>query len=187
MKIEVDITNMKRNNLLPDQYLLLYFIYNKEFELIEKIYTRTYALMLRDQLVSTKYVLGKQDVPFKQTILSSANVCKLLGIRDDKINFVDFYHCYPIRVASRVLRASNVSTIEGRRHEKKYLEKVKTIEDHQMAIKATEAFIAAQNRAGNLTFLPAIETVINGAKWQSWEVLITEQGAEELDWNAQTI
>ena len=187
MKIEIDLGNCKRNSITPDQYVLLYLMYHKEYTKIESLFTRTYALMMRDLLQNTKYILGKDKVSFKQTILSTDNVCKLLGIRSEQVRFIEFYNVYPIRVQSRVLRAADVDTVLGRKHEKKYLSKVTTIKAHEEAISATKVFVAKQKQKDGGKYLPNIETVLNNALWESWMTLIDSPGTEEKEWNEETI
>ena len=87
MKIEIDLSKCKLNNITPDQYSLLYLMYHKDYDLIEQLFTRKYAVTLKDKLITTKYILGKDKVSFQETLLSKSNVCKLLDIRADKINF----------------------------------------------------------------------------------------------------
>ena len=78
-----------------------------------------------------------------------------------------------MKVGNRVLRPKNSDTIEGKKLKKKYLAKVKSLEDHKLAVEATKAFVRRQRISSNLEFLPGLEVVINNAKWQSWETFIT--------------
>jgi len=186
MKIEVDLSKCKLNNITPDQYTLLYLMYYKDYSLIEEIFTRKYAVNLKNKLISTKYILGKDTVTFKQTILSNSNVCKLLNIRTDVINFHDFYIEYPIKVGSRILRG-NVGTQLYSKHEKKYLDRVTSIEQHNEAIAATKAYVNKQKVAGKLPFLQAMETVLNNSMWEQWAMFISASGEEGVDWNNDSI
>ena len=136
-------------------------------------------------LRSRKFFLSDDTVPFKEIILSNSKVCKLLGIREDEVRFIEFYNVYPVRVGTRVLRAANVDTVQGRKHEKKYLAMIKSIEAHNKAIEATKAYVEKKRRMNDLNFLPNIETVINNAMWENWESFIGEE--TKADWNTQTI
>lgn len=187
MKIEIDLKLCNSNNLTPNQYVLLHLMYHKEFDKIEKLFTRKGAVEIRDTLYGSKYILDAQRVPFKQTILSTDNVAKLLGIRAEQINFIEFYNLYPPKVGTRILRASNIDTVVGRKHEKKYLARVRTIQAHEEAKKATKVFVAKQKQAGKLQYLPNIETVLNNSMWENWSILIDKAGSEELDWNSTAI
>ena len=187
MKIEIDLKQCKSNSISPNQYVLLYLMYHKEYSTIEEVFGRINAVVMRDKLTETKFILNKEKVPFKSTTLSTNHVCKLLGIRSDTIQFMEFYNTYPMKVGSRVLRPANIDTIAGRKHEKKYLDKIKTKEAHERAIKATITFVAKQKQAGKLNYLPAMETVLNNAMLESWEVLIEKRGEEGLEWNTQSI
>ena len=187
MKIEVDLNRLKRNHLSPNQYIVLYLIYYKHLNILKKLFTYKEALLIRDSLVGTKYILSKSDVKFKNTILSVPNICKLFNIRADEINFAEFYGVYPIKVGSRILRARSVDTILGQKHQRKYLLKVNTIAAHKDAIIALEAYIAKQRISGNLKYLLNIETILNNAMWEQWEEFVTPTGKENANWQDDTI
>jgi hypothetical protein len=187
MKIEIDLKSCKLNELTPDKYVLLYLMYYKEFSKIESLFSRPYATKLKNELQDTKYILSTPDVSFKQTILSTDNVCKLLKIRSENIKFIEFYNSYPVRVGNRILRAADIDTVIGRKHEKKYISKVMTIVQHEEAIKNTKAFVLKQKQSGKLPYLPAMETVINNAMWETWASLVDVPGTEEKEWNEETI
>jgi hypothetical protein len=187
MKIQIDLSKCKLNNITPDQYVLLYLIYHKDYNLIEQLLTRQGAINLKNELVETKYILSKKDVTFKQTLLSNSHICKLLDIREDKIKFVDFYIEYPIRVGSRVLRAANVDTVLGAKHQKKYLSKVTTKEQHDAAIAAICAFVNKQRVSRKLEYLPNMETVLNNAMWEQWSIFVSASGEESANWNNDSI
>ena len=188
MKIELDLTKCKLNNLKPDQYVLLYILYYGEKKLAKSLFTLQEAVRLRNSLIGTKYLLGDNtNCSIFDTVISKGNVRKLLNIQEDKINFIEFYLCYPIRVGNRVLRAKNVDTVQGRKHQKKYLNKIKTIEQHELAIAATKAFVEKQRISNSLSYLPAMETVLNNAMWEQWEVFIQSFGTEGAMSNVESI
>lgn len=184
MKIEIDLGKCKLNSITPDQYILLYLMYYKDYDLIEKLFTRRYAVTLKDKLMDTKYILGKDKVSFKETILSNANVCKLLDIRTDNINFHEFYIEYPIRVGSRILRG-NIGTQLYVKHKKKYLEKVRSIEQHDEAVIAIKGFVSRQKAVGKLPYLQGMEVVMNNSMWEQW-IVLTESESES-NWNTENI
>lgn len=179
MKIELDLTKCKLNNLRPDHYVVLYILYYGEKELAKSLFTLKQAVDLRDELLSTKYILDKTpDKAFFDTVISKDKVAKLLDIREDKINFIEFYNAYPPKFGNRILRARNVDTVQGRKHKQKYLSKIKTIEQHKAAVQATEAFVRKQRIANALQFLPNMETVLNNALWEQWSEFVTSFGNE---------
>lgn len=189
MKVEVDLRRCVRYGVSPDEYILLYLMYHKEYEKIEKVFGKQKAIAMRDMLYvfNNEFILGDKQTPFRKTILSNKSVEKLLDIRVEKINFIEFYNLYPTRVGSRVLRAANIDTVIGKKHEEKYLKRVKTKEAHEQAKKAITAFVAKQKQANGLKYLPNMETVLNNSMWETWEDLIDESGTEQKDWNEQTI
>jgi hypothetical protein len=189
MKIEIDLNACVRHNLTPDEYCLLYLLYHKDFERIEKVFGKLEAVIIRNriQMMHPEFILNREKVSFKQTILSSKNVCKLLNIREEEVRFIEFYNLYPVRVGSRVLRAADVDTVIGKKHETKYLKRVKTKEQHEQAKKAIAVFVAKQKQTGKLAFLPAMETVLNNSMWESWKSLIDVAGTEQKDWNEESI
>ena len=62
-----------------------------------------------------------------------------------------------------------------------------TIVQHEEAIKNTKAFVLKQKQSGKLPYLPAMETVINNAMWETWASLVDVPGTEEKEWNEETI
>lgn len=187
MKLNIDTNRLISRGLSANQFVLLALLYNKEFDKIKKLYGIEEAIKIRNTLTDTKYILSKNNVKFKETIISNSNVGKMLGIRSDKINFWEFYNVYPIRHGNRVLRAGNPDSQLAIKHEKKYLLKIKLKKDHDKAVKAIEAFVAKQRLVGKLQYLPAMETVLNNALWEQWEGFIQTVGDEGADWNTTTI
>lgn len=187
MKIIVCTESLKKHKLTPDQTVLLYLLYYKKFEDISEIFGKLEARKIRDSLVNTQFVLSDWTQKFMETILSNKHVEKLLDIRIENINFWEFYNCYPIKVGSRVLRSAGPTSQVALKHEKKYVTKVKTLEKHQLAIKAINAFIAKQKQTNKLSYLPNMETVMNNALWEQWEVFIEDVGTEGAEWNNETI
>ena len=172
--------------MTPNQLVLLQLLYNKDYTNIEKIFGKDLATEIRVSLESTSYILS-QGGKFMDTLISKDKIEKLFGLRSDQINFWEFYQCYPVRVGTRVLRASGSIAQVAKKHEKKYLARVKRKDQHELAIKATEAFISQQKRANKLQFLPNMETVLNNSMWEQWEVFIQSEGVEEQDWNSDQI
>ena len=187
MKLEIDTSRLASRGMSPDQYVLLGLLYHKEYNKIVRTFGKQRAIIIRNSLIPSKYILSDKTTTFKKTIISIANVSKLLGIRADKINFWNFYNIYPIRVGSRVLRAANPGSELAIKHEKKYLAKVKTLTDHKKAVEATEAFVNKQKIAGKLNYLPAMSTVLNNCLWQQWEEFIETVGSEGANWNTDDI
>jgi hypothetical protein len=185
MEISSNLSTLKKNGLSPDQGILLYLLYYENFQEILELFGKERAIELRDNLEGTDYILSKGG-KFIETIISKKHVEKLYGIRSDNINFWEFYNSYPIRVGSRVLRASGETAQVSEKHKKKYLAKVKTIEVHQTAVASIQAFVSYQKRANKLNYLPNMETVMNNAMWEQWEVFINESNNGE-EWNTQVI
>ena len=75
--------------------------------------------------------------------------------------------------------------ILNKKQKKKYLEKVKKIEQHKLAIEAIKAYVTKKKDANELKYLSGIEVVINNSLWELWEEFIDEKS--ETDWNNQTI
>lgn len=166
--------------------ILLHLLYYNKIEEIVEIFGRPLALEIRDSLINSVFIVSGK-VPFTQTVLSKKNVEKLLGVRSDVINFWEFYNCYPIKVGARILRASGANSQIAQKHEKKYLSRVKTKAQHELAIAAVTAFVAKKKQANELQFLPQMETVLNNSLWEQWEILIQTKGEEEQEWNSEQI
>ena len=185
MKIEIDLKKLIFFKITPAQYLILHTLYYKEYKYITQVFTKEQCVEMRNELCDTKFITSDNTALFTKTILNIPNVEKLLGI--EKINFSEWYQIYPIKVGVRRLRATADSYKEYKDHQKKYLKKIKTEEQHQKAIKATESFLASQKQAGKLQFLPNIKTVLNQASWESWTIYIQASGTESSNWNDLTI
>ena len=167
--------------------MILYLLYYKKFDDIEEIFGKVEAIRIRDSLVESNFILSKITAKFTETIISKNQVEKLLGIRSDKINFWEFYNCYPIKVGSWILRASGPTSQLALKHEKKYLLRVKTTEAHLYAIQCIETFVAKKKQGGDLKYLPNMETVMNNSMWELWGALIEDSGTEGQEWNSDQI
>jgi len=188
MNIKVTLALLKKSKLSPDMLVMLQLLYYKKFDDIAIIFGKTNSINLRNKLiVTTGYILSHYTVKFTETTVSNKEIEKLFDIRSDVINFWEFYNCYPVRVGPRVLRAAGPTTQIALKHEKKYLARVKSQEQHQLAIAAISSFVAKQKSSGKLEFLPNMETVMNNSSWEKWEVFIQESGKEEEEWNSTTI
>lgn len=188
MEVKLDLNILTRNKITPNQAVFLYLLYRKEWDKLKNMYSFLEAVDIKNSLIGTKYILDKsKDKKILETTISNNHVCKLFGIRSDKINFIEFYNIYPIKVGNRVLRAANVDTVLGRKHEKKYLNKIFTTDQHEAAKKATQAFINKQRISNSMNYLPNIETVINNAMWEQWTVFEQAYGQENASWNTETI
>ena len=188
MDIKVTLALLKKSKLSPDMLVMLQLLYYKKFDDIAIIFGKTNSINLRNKLiVTTGYILSHYTVKFTETTVSNKEIEKLFDIRSDVVNFWEFYNCYPVRVGPRVLRAAGPTTQIALKHEKKYLARVKSQEQHQLAIAAISSFVAKQKSSGKLEFLPNMETVMNNSSWEQWEVFIQESGKEEEEWNSTTI
>lgn len=164
---KIDLLKCKLNDLLPDEYVLLYFLYFKNYIEIEKIFGKEYAIQLRNKLCETKYILSNNQILFKHTILSE-HVKKLLDIKDDIINFWEWYNIYPHKVGTRILRAVSIDTKKAKKHERQYLSIVKTLDMHKDICKRTEDFVAMKRQSNSLEYLPQIERILNNREWENW-------------------
>jgi hypothetical protein len=187
MLFSIDLRTLISKSLTFNQAVVLWLIYYKKFDEVALLIGKQEAISIRNTLVDTPYLLSDSSVKFRDTIISKKNVEKLFGIRSDKINFWEFYSSYPIKVGTRVLRGASDSSLVSKKHEKKYLDKIKTVEQHEKAILSLEAFVAKQKQSNSMKFLPMMETVMNNCLWETWEVFIDEVGKEGLDWNNDSI
>lgn len=185
MEIKINLKKLKEYKLLPNQYILLFLLYNKEFDYIKDIYGIREAVDIRNSLIDTEFILSDNNTKFTETILSNKHVMKLFNIRSDVINFWNFYICYPIKVGSRVLRAAGPTSQVALKHEKKYLKRVTSLEQHEKAIKAIECYVSKKRSEGKLQYLENMETIMNNSLWEQWEIFINEQ--EEFNWNTENI
>ena len=188
MDIKLTLALLKKSKLSPDALVMLQLLYYKKFDDIAEIFGKTNSINLRNKLiVTTEFILSSHTEKFTETIVSNKAVEKLFEIRSDVINFWEFYNCYPVKVGPRVLRAAGPTTQIAEKHEKKYLARVKTTKQHELAVASIAAFVAQQKRANKLSFLPNMETVMNNSMWEQWSVFIQEGGTEEKEWNNDTI
>tara|TARA_R100001443_G_scaffold117303_1_gene141202 strand:+ start:1367 stop:1960 length:594 start_codon:yes stop_codon:yes gene_type:complete len=178
-KMMLDLNKLSRNKISPNQFVLLYLLYFKDWEKAKKLFSYDDVISIRNSLIDTKFILAcKENTKFTDTTISTKNVAKLLDIRSDAVNFLEFFNEYPMKIGNRMLRPRDSDTVEGKRLEKKYLTKVTSKVEHKLAVDATRAFVEKQRVAGQLQFLPALEVVINNSRWESWQVFITKFGTE---------
>lgn len=172
--VEINITSCTRNNITPDKYVLLHYLYFKDYNQIELLFGVQYAIQLRNELCSTKYILSDSSVKFTNTIISG-DVKTLLGIRDDDINFWEWYNLYPFKVGTRILRAVSPDSKVAIKQMKQYLSIVKTQKEHEHVCKVTEDYLNIKRLSNDgLTYLPQISTVLNNRSWETWEALTTD-------------
>lgn len=187
MKIEINTKTLSSYGITPDQYVLLNLLYHKDFETIKSIFTKSQAINVLDSFNASSTMFLNFEYKIENIVLSKKEVERLLGIKGDNINFWEWYNCYPVKVGTRILRASGPTSQLALKHEKKYLSKVKTEEQHQKAIKAITVFVAKQKMSGKLEYLPNIETVLNNSLWEVWSVLVETKGTENGSWNSEII
>jgi hypothetical protein len=189
MKIEINLKDLKDNNLSINEYFLLYFLYHKDYEGLKHFFTQIEAVIARNMIIrkGNNFILSDDKVSILDTIISKNNVGKLLREKGDSINFSEFYNEYPIKVGSRVLRTSGTESETFKKYEEKYLKKVKTLQQHSQAIEAVKAFVNARKRVNELKFLPGIDVVLNNSLWEVWKELIEEKGEEGKSWNSEII
>lgn len=187
MKLEINLKKLISHKINPHQFLVLKALYEKDYDIIQQVLTREQIIEIRNSLTSSIFLLSDSSTKFLETIINEEAVKKLLGLDREIINFSEWYQIYPIKVGSRILRAVADSSVAYKKHEKKYLERVKTQKQHQLAIKATEAFISKQKQANKMGFLPHIETVLNNNSWETWTVFIEASGQESGTWNSTSI
>lgn len=186
MEIVLNVKELTKKSLLPDEYVLLYLLYHKDFDGILTLFGANYALKLRDGLKSSGYILDASG-KFRDTTLSKKSVEKLFNIRVDNINFWEFYNCYPVKVGSRILRSAGPTSQVALKHEKKYLARIKTKEQHEHAVACIQAYVAKVLQTGKQQYLPNMETVMNNSLWEQWEEFLQPFGTEGQDWNSQVI
>lgn len=182
-KLEVDLLKCQLNNITPDDYVLLFLMHFKDFKKIEGLFGREKALELRKNLIDTKYIISKEEVPFISTILSR-HVKDLLDIQNIDYIFWDWYKIYPHKVQDRILRSVGQGTKKAKDHEKSYRKQVKSVEEHLEICKRTKQFVEMKRKASSLQYLPAIDTVINGRLWEEWVDLAPKH---DIPWNHRSI
>ena len=187
MITHIDIEKLLEYKLTPHQFMFLHAVYYKDFSYVLQMLTKKQVSDVRDSLLDTDFIISDGTEIPPNTIISKQEVEKLFGIHVDIVDFDEWYHIYPIKVGSRVLRAVSDTSILYKKHKSKYFKKIKTKEQHIKAIRATEAFIASQKQASKLQFLPNIETVLNNATWETWEALVSTAGEEGKVWNSKDI
>lgn len=186
MEISLNLKELAKKSLKPDEYIWLYLMYHKKYDDILSVFGALRAFEIRKNLIGTNYILDASG-KFTETTLSNNLVEKLLRIRSDQINFWEFYNAYPVKVGSRILRSAGPTSQVALKHEKKYLARVKTTAEHLRAIAALSAFVAKKKQTNGLQYLPQMETVLNNNLWEQWDVFIQDVGTEEQEWNTDSI
>ena len=89
--LEINLAYLIKHEITADQYVFLYLFYYKDFSTIKELFGVSNAVSIRNSLLLTPYILSDINVKFLDTILSTEKVEKLLNIRNDKIEFDEFY------------------------------------------------------------------------------------------------
>ena len=186
-EMTLNLSKLIDEKLSPNQGVLLYLLYFREFDLIKTIFSIREAIAVRNSLLGTKFILSDECTKFTETILSNDAVTKLFDLKSDSINFWEFYNEYPVNFGSRFLRASGPTAQLALKHQKKYLARVKSKKAHDAAINALKVFVNKQKVTGKLQFLPMMETILNNSLWETWDVLAEVAGQEGAEWNSDTI
>lgn len=180
-EIQNILTLLNNKKLTPNQFFLLYLLYSKEYNRIKDIFGVDRAIKIRNSLVGSPYLLSNSTTRFTETIISKNEIEKLLQIKGDSINFWEFYNCYPVKTGSRILRSAGPTAKKAIKHEAQYLKRVKTIEQHNKAIKSITAYVAKKKFEGKLQYLEMMDTIMNNCLWEDWEIFIKEE--ETKNWN----
>jgi hypothetical protein len=183
--MEVNLRKCRTLGISPNQYVMLMLIQERKFDVIKALFSKEEAFLIRLNLTQKGFVISDENCKFIDTILSQKMMNKLLGIRNEKVNFWEFYSSYPIKVGSRVLRSAGPDSKLAQKHEKKYIRAVKTVKEHELAVRCLNAFVDSQKASGKLAYLPQMERILNNNMWETWEPLLTQE--KEENWDNDTI
>jgi hypothetical protein len=189
MKLVITTKFLKEAKLDPNSISILFLLYHKLFDDIKEVFGKDKAISIRNSLIETPYILSYESTHFTKTILAKSEIEKLFGLRSDKINFWEFYNCYPVKTnGGRILRG-NSGTQLAEKHEKKYLSKVKTISQHEEAIKAVTAYVQKKKNENSMEYMEAMDRVINNSLWETWKEFTKSslEGRNTPYWNTEAI
>lgn len=174
MKIEIDLNKCKVYRISPSQYTLLYLLYHNDMSGISKYFGLEKAKIIRNSMCDGRLILSNKELDVSESVLSR-KVKNILGITSDNlVNFAEFYNRYPLKVGARALRAARLDSKSAKKHKISYLKHVKTVEEHERICKIVDNYVQIKKIANELQFLPLMETLINGRKWEEWEVFYDE-------------
>lgn len=183
MKLEIDLSKCASYGITPNHIVLLYLMKHNDFDRITKIFTKGDALKMRGELLEGGFLKSDGTGKFMGTLINKPKYNHIFNIKDLDIKFWDWYSLYPVRFDGRVFRAAKEDSELAKKHKKKYLKRINSVKQHELAITATKAFLASKNN--DYRYLPQMEKVVNNSMWESWESLIERH--REDNWQSDEI
>jgi hypothetical protein len=174
MKITIDLEELNKYDLTPDEYVYLYIINSEED------YT-DYSNFFN---VDTGYLEERGFIKFDEddNIILRGDSLKLFVVNSQETKFLEFWNNYPMKVPNgagghRVLRAKDPDSKQGREIKAKYLKLIKKQGVHENIIAGLDRYLL-ENRA-KMTYLQGIEVFINQQTWEKY-LFLDEDDADTL-------
>jgi len=113
--------------------------------------------------------LVEKGYAFNDNTINIKTAKKILGVGD--INFWEFYNIFPSKVdrGTRILRAVNPDSKIADKHRRKYLSKVKSLNEHNKACSQAKIFVSRQMKKDGGLYIPTLDRILNNAEWESWD------------------
>jgi hypothetical protein len=169
--LQIDFEYLKKarkSNILPEDAIILYILYNKEFKEIEEwVFPIALPKLLKyyeeQGFIKITGENPLEDLEFRESFTT------LVTPINSKINFDEFWDAFPQSTKSgRVLRALNKTNLQGKHTrdydvcKKKYLSKVKSEELHEQIV----ATLKKRVELNEYEYINGIEVYINQSKWE---------------------
>ncbi len=160
--VSIDLLKCRNNNITPNEFIYLFLSNHKNYNEIDRLFDEQQKRNISKVLVFRKLALDTQG-----RLLTDKGK-QLINAKDSDINFDEFYREYPLKAGSRRLKAAEVDTKFYKDMRHKYLGTVKTKEEHDRAIQALKNMVDEHRITSRLQYLPGLEVVINGKKWEMY-------------------
>lgn len=115
------------------------------------------------------------------TVNLRAKATNLFDVKDVDSKFLEFWGTYPVKAGTRILKAVDSDTKEGKDIKKKYLTLIKKPGMHEKIMLGLTNELASRKKDGSLVFMQLISTWINAQTWEKYQITETTSDTYTID------
>lgn len=159
MIIIIDTEILKKFNITPDEYVILYEYYQTGYCIFEK--------SICDNLILKGFLSDKFAITTKSL--------ELLNIDSKEWDeyFKIFWNLYPHKTSSRILRTESLNTLQGKKCKEKFKKTCyNSLSNCNRVIKGLTNQINIFKGTKEFDFFQNIETWLNNNTWEKYETIL---------------
>lgn len=169
MKIELELQLLEDTEMSADDFIALYLIYRKGFDLLKKLnLSPNWETLLLEGYIDKLPIsmpLDSLDIKVTQSFID-------LFTNDFDAMFVELINTYPMKVSTpngvRILHAKDPNVRANEKAKKKYKKIVKNnLHIHKSIMEALNTQLALEKN--NLRYLQNLETWLNNHTWEKYQ------------------